>query len=224
MAQKNNCTFSLMNTVKKGFKSIRQNNKHKQSQSLSPNIGYFSASYDSDSAASFIPSNPPTKALAASRDHSLPFNVPSLFIDNKPETNTHLKANQIEFNQSNQCLTIPINIDIESVYNAEFDKKYNRKVLGPLKSVQFPLFIECHLNDSNQNQSKEPKLINKRSGSFNRAMMKRTLLSYVGSIAFCARMHGNELFLTKTHTYSKQKTIKNNTRSTQKEPITHSIA
>lgn len=98
---------------------------------------------------------PSTQKLKSSGKYTLPFTVPSLYINKRPDMFKNVGYDGDEFNHllsSNadgivDRIVIPINIDIEQVYNEEYDNNYNRKLLGPLKPVRFPLLIECIPDD-----------------------------------------------------------------------------
>lgn len=91
-----------------------------------------------------------TQKLKSSK-YSLPFTSPTLYLNKRPAMYKSVAYDGDEFNHllsSNNDgiidrLVIAINIDIEQVYNEEYDNNYNRKLLGPLKPVRFPVVIEC---------------------------------------------------------------------------------
>merc|ERR1712130_937491 len=86
--------------------------------------------------------------LKNSGNYALPFSVPSLYINKKPEDLRNINAmndeQEFALNDYDESLLIAINIDIEQIHNEmNVDKTYNRKLLGPLKPIRFPLIIDC---------------------------------------------------------------------------------
>eukprot|EP01083_Nonionella_stella_P073669 199423_1 len=89
----------------------------------------------------------------------LPINVPSLYINKGPNAQQQMNFNHLLYNPRSIALNkaiIAISIDIEAVYNEEYDNNYNRKVLGPIQAVQFPITIDCHCDEHEAQTQPKP--------------------------------------------------------------------
>eukprot|EP01084_Bolivina_argentea_P073246 132925_1 len=177
---------SIMNTVKKGLKSIRnKNSKNKNKHvAITPFIPSFNNTtspfipsvnnttlkdYSSNRKSSFIPSFsyrpghnqnitspfipsdgkfsnyadvPKLKQSTKLKSSSVklkssptkcrfPFNVPSLYI-NRIQKNEFAGVHHLSYDKNGimNKVVIPLNIDIETIYNDEYDTNYNHKLLG----------------------------------------------------------------------------------------------